>query len=120
MSYLRLAGVAAGLLALITAFFFGRSTGIDHERTRNLATLEKARAAIERARERIDDVNLGAAIAASQQQQETRTIYERATTVIERPVYRSVCVDADGGGLLDRARTNANRGLAGEPTGPTP
>lgn len=56
------------------------------------------------------------------QQIETREVYHEALKIVDRPIYRSVCVDADGSGLLDRARANADRPLAGEPadgaTGP--
>ncbi|ATI81466.1 hypothetical protein [Sphingobium yanoikuyae] len=37
-----------------------------------------------------------------------REIYHESQKVIEKPVYRSVCIDADGVGLLDRAAATAN------------
>ncbi|WP_333701174.1 hypothetical protein [Sphingobium yanoikuyae] len=40
-----------------------------------------------------------------------REIYHESQKVIERPVYRNVCLDADGVRLLDRAAATAN----GEP-----
>ncbi len=40
-----------------------------------------------------------------------REIYHESQKVIDRPVYRNVCLDADGVGLLDRAAATAN----GEP-----
>lgn len=40
-----------------------------------------------------------------------REIYHESQKVIDRPVYRTVCLDADGVGLLDRAAATAN----GEP-----
>ena len=47
-----------------------------------------------------------------------REIYHESQKVIERPVYSSVCVDADGVGLLDRAAATANSedlwGIAGD------
>lgn len=40
-----------------------------------------------------------------------REIYHESQKIIDRPVYRNVCLDADGVGLLDRAAATAN----GEP-----
>lgn len=51
-------------------------------------------------------------------QTNVREIYHESQKVIERPVYRNVCIDADGVGLLDRAAATANAddlwGVAGD------
>lgn len=116
--------IAGGALLVIAAlggaYLQGRADGRHGEQAKAIKALERARVALEKGRIRVDAVNGLAAAAQVAQQQETRTIYERATTVIERPIYRNVCVDADGGGLLDRARANANRGIAGESAGAAP
>lgn len=41
-------------------------------------------------------------------QSSVREIYHETQKVIDRPIYRTVCVDADGVGLLDRAAGTAN------------
>lgn len=49
-----------------------------------------------------------AATAETARQQKVRSIARETHRIIERPVYRSRCVDADGVGLLDRAAATAN------------
>jgi hypothetical protein len=114
-----LIGAAGGLALLIAAFLFGRSTGIDHQKAVYAKAEAKAVAAMEKGRRAIDTVSGQLAEAQRDQSIETREIYHEATKIIERPVYRNICVDADGVRLLDRARANANRSFIGEPAGNT-
>lgn len=67
----------------------------------------------ERVRGVIDAQAVAIQQARQQQDTETRIIHDETTRIIERPVYRSICVDADGVRLLDRAVASANR----EPSG---
>ena len=112
--------------ALAGAALIGAHLWIDHRGYRRGAAEVEARdaraaARIEAARGRLvaafDRVAGAHAVAARGQQIETREIYHEAIRIIDRPVYRAVCIDADGAGLLDRARASADRGLAGEPSG---
>lgn len=48
----------------------------------------------------------------------TRTVYVHLDKIIDRPVYRSVCLDADGLRLLNSAIRRADD--TGEPKGPLP
>lgn len=104
-------GAAVGLGLLIGAFFFGRSTGIDHQKAVYAKAEAKAIAAMEKGRQAIETVSGQLATARRDQDTETRTIYHEATRIIERQSV-AVCIDAGGIGLLDRARANANRTLA--------
>lgn len=104
-------GALAGLGLLIGAFFFGRSTGIDHQKAVYAKAEAKAVAAMEKGRLAIETVSSRLSEARRDQDTETRTIYHEATRIIERQSV-AVCVDAAGVGLLDRARANANRTLA--------
>jgi len=107
-------GAAVGLGLLIGAFFFGRSTGIDHQKAIYAKAAAKAVAAMAKAQKAIDTVSGQLAEARRDQDTETRTIYHEATRIIERQSV-AVCVDAAGVGLFDRARANANRTVASLP-----
>lgn len=98
----------AGLAALIGAFFFGRSTGIDHERARNLAALEKGRKAIEQSIAQVQAVDRARVEQEGQRQTIVREIYREVPKILDRPVYRNVCVDADGVRIIRRAVAAAN------------
>ena len=115
MTPIRWAGAVGGLLLLIAAFAFGRSTGIDHERARAAKQAARMAETARRMAAAADRVNGAAAIALRDQATEQRDIQHETIRIIDRPIYRSSCIDADGVGLLDRARAASNRGLAGEP-----
>ncbi len=118
MTQVRLLIGIAGLLALIGAFFYGRSVGVDHQRAIQAKSVARAVEIMTRARDAMDNVSGYVAVAQVAQGQETRTIYETATQYVAgRTVYRNQCIDADGGILLDRAVANANREPAGTPAG---
>lgn len=96
------------------AFFYGRSTGIDHQLAINAKVMSKASAAIEKGRKAIDVLNGRVTEARNAQTTESDTIRHDAAPIILRPIYRTPCIDADGVRLLDRAVANANRGLASQ------
>lgn len=113
MSYLRL-GLGIGvLLALIGAFFYGQHVGYtecenDH--------LKAAAAAQEKREQQIAQAQANDAKAAEADvQRETivREITREVPKVIDRPIYRNVCVDADGVRLIERAVEAANGGAPG-------
>ncbi|MDZ7894161.1 MAG: hypothetical protein U5M50_03885 [Sphingobium sp.] len=115
MTPLRWAGAVGGLLLLIAAFAFGRSTGIDHERARAAKQAARMAEAARRMAAAADRINGQVSVARRDQAIEQRDIQNEAIRIVERPIYRSSCIDGDGVGLLDRAQRAANRGLAGEP-----
>lgn len=112
MTYLRM-GIALGvLLALIGAFFYGQSVGKAKCEVAYARKADKARAKRD---ETIRDAQLQDAIsAAANVERETivREITREVPKIIDRPVYRNVCVDADGVQLIERAVKAANGGGA--------
>ena len=115
--YTLLGGAVIGLAALIGAFFYGRSTGIDHQQAIDARAMRKAIVAIDKGRKAIDVLNVRVTEARNAQSTESDTIRHDAAPIILRPIYQSNCTDGDAGKLLDRAAANANRGLAGQPSG---
>lgn len=112
MSYLKL-GLAIGfLLALMGAFFYGQNVGKSKCERAHLA----AQAAADRKREKqiVVAQDQDARLAEQDVQRETivREITREVPKIIERPVYRNVCVDADGVRLIERAVDAANGGAA--------
>jgi len=107
-------GGAAVLLASLTAshgcvYFKGRAAGAASVEAKYDKALAKARAALAKGQAKIDSLESATATARATQDQESRSITHETLRIVERPVYRTVCVDADGVGLLDRAAANANR-----------
>lgn len=115
-------GAALGALALIAgAFFYGRHVGYDEC---DAAHLKAAAVAQDKREKQIGQAQTGDAKAAEADvQRETivREITREVPKVIDHPVYRNVCVDADGVRLIARAVEAANGGAtgsrsAGDPT----
>ena len=110
MSYLRLGAAVGALLLLMGAFFFGRHAGYTEcENDR----LKAAAAAQEQREEQIGQAQANDAKAAEadvQRQTIVREITREVPRIIDRPVYRNVCVDADGVRLIGRAVEAANGG----------
>lgn len=111
--WLRIGFAVGALLLVVGAFFFGRHVGYtecdnDH--------LKAAAAAQEKREKQISQAQAGDAKAAEADvQRETivREITREVPKVIDRPVYRNVCVDADGVRLIARAVEAANGGAPG-------
>lgn len=98
-----------GAIALLAgAYVFGRADGRAIERDKQAAV--KAATEAERAKraDRVEQIAGAAQQASTTRQENVREIYRESHTVTERPVYRNVCVDADGMRLLDRAAAAAN------------
>jgi hypothetical protein len=105
--------LAAGALALSVAsgiggYFHGLETGEARERADNQRAIDKANAARDRLRELIEQAALKHLQAEQTRQSTSREIIRDSQKILERPVYRNQCVDADGVRLLDRAAANAN------------
>ncbi len=108
MTYLRM-GLAIGvLLALMGAFFYGQSIGKAKCEVAYDRAADKARAQRE--------VTIGAAQqqdaigAAANIERETivREITREVPKIIDRPVYRNICVDSGGVALISKAVDAAN------------
>ncbi len=112
----RIAGELAAAVAIGGgSYALGDSAGANRVLARHAIAAARIAAAVDRIRTAPDRIAGAAAGARTEQVTTERTIYRDAIKIIDRPVYRSVCIDADGVQLLDRAHASANRGLTGEP-----
>ncbi|MDC7808784.1 hypothetical protein [Sphingomonas koreensis] len=121
--WLALIAGAVAVALLAGAYVYGRGDGAAIERDKQ-AAVEKATRELRQQREQLVD-QLGGAAAALQveRQANVREIIRESRTITERPVYRNVCVDADGVQLLDRSAAAANGadpGVAAAGTGEGP
>lgn len=108
-AWLALAGAVALIGSHGWAYMKGRGAGASSVQAKYERAAAKAVKAMKSAQAGIDRIGAIGAQAAAEQDQENRSIYRETLRIIERPVYRTVCVDADGVGLLDRAAANAAR-----------
>ena len=110
-----LVAVIAAIALLAGAYAFGRSDGSAIERDAQ-AKVDAATSKLREERQQLVDQLAGAAAA-----QETkafgqmRELVRESHTIVERPVYRNLCVDADGVRILDAAAALANGDDPGEP-----
>ena len=110
-------GVSALLGASVWLDHRGYARGIAHVEARDARAAARIEAARVRLVARLDTLE-GALAAARQRQDESFTEIRHAVApIILRPIYRAACIDADGVGLLDRARAAADGDAAGEPAG---
>lgn len=113
MSYARIAAAVGALLLVVGAFFYGRHVGYTECENDHL----KAAAAAQEKREKqivtAQAADTKAAEADVQRETIVREITREVPKVIDRPVYRNVCVDADGMRLIERAVEAANGGAPG-------
>ena len=118
-----LAIVGGALLAvslLIGAYISGRADGQNIEQGKQAALERAVRAETDLRASKIATGEAAAQTAEAQRQQSVREVYRETSTITERPVYRNVCIDADGMRALDRAAAIANGDDTGKPAGGTP
>jgi hypothetical protein len=112
-SHLALVGALAACLAGIGGFAYGTRVGIAQEEAAQKRADDAADAEREKLQGQIDAGAQAHQSAEYNRQAHVREIYHETQKVIERPIYRNVCIDADGIGLLDRAAAVANgKGLS--------
>lgn len=121
--------MAAALVACASGFggfLFGVDVGVAREqaaRKRADDEAEKVRASLQG---QIEASSQSAQSAEYDRQGKVREIIRESQKIVDRPVYRDICVDADGVGLLDRAAASANAddlwGVSGDtrPVAPSP
>jgi wobble nucleotide-excising tRNase len=117
LSHVILAGALTASAAGIGGFFYGASVGAAQEQAAQKRADDAARAERDRLQDQIDASTERSQAAEYARQTNVRKIYHESQKVIERPVYRNVCVDADGVGLLDRAAHVANGAGVARPAG---
>lgn len=110
-----------GAVAIMThgvAYLQGRDDGAAYVVAKHERASEKTLRALRRGERAIDELNGAHARARNHQDSENRSIRNAAKPLIARPIYTAACVDADGIGLLDRARATANSAIdTGESSG---
>ncbi|MBB6191516.1 hypothetical protein FHS51_001743 [Sphingobium wenxiniae] len=118
LSHVAMAGALAACAAGIGGYFHGVSMGVSQEQAAQKRADDAREAERQKLQGQIDASNERFQAGEYARQSAVREIYHESQKVIERPVYRNVCVDADGVGLLDRAAATANRddiwGIAGD------
>lgn len=110
--------IAARLVLLLALFVAGFAAGIKWHAGR-VAIAEQARQVNQRATERLQRQNTNTAAAVHEADKvqiraEFIPIREEVERVVEKPVYRDVCLDADGLRVIQSAVDRAN-GTAGQP-----
>lgn len=108
ISHLALAGALAACIAGIGGFAYGTRVGVAQEQAAQKRAEDAADAQRAMLQARIDAGAARHQSAEYARQANVREIFHETQKVIERPVYRNVCIDADGVGLLDRAADAAN------------
>lgn len=113
LSHLALAGALVACLTGIGGFAYGVQVGTAQEQAAERRADAKARAEQDTRQAQIDASAQQHQANEQTRQTKVREIYHESQKIIERPVYRTVCIDPDGVGLLDRAAAAANgEGLA--------
>ncbi|MEO7469417.1 MAG: hypothetical protein ABIV36_20605 [Sphingobium limneticum] len=107
-SYIVLAAALAACAAGMGGFLYGTGVGVAQEQAAQKRADDAHRAAVEKLQRQIDASTVRAQTAEYARQGNVREIYHESQKIVDRPVYRNVCVDADGVGLLDRAAATAN------------
>lgn len=114
LGHIALAGALASCVAGIGGFFYGTHIGAAQEQAAQKRANDAAEAVRAKLQGQIDASTERSQAAEYTRQANVREIYHESQKVVERPVYRNVCVDADGVSLLDRAADVANgAGVAG-------
>ena len=117
-SHLAMAAALAACAAGMGGFVYGVSVGVAQEQAAQKRANDAREAERKRLQGLIDASSETAQAKEYARQGSVREIYHESQKVIERPVYRNVCVDVDGVGLLDRAAATANSediwGVAGD------
>ncbi|QSR15616.1 hypothetical protein [Novosphingobium sp. KA1] len=108
LGHLALAGALASCAAGIGGFFYGTHVGAAQEQAARKRADDAAEAVRARLQGQIDASTERSQAAEYTRQASVREIYHESQKVVERPVYRNVCIDADGVGLLGRAADVAN------------
>jgi hypothetical protein len=108
LSHIALAGALAACLAGGTGYLHGMNVGEAREQAAQAREDKAIAAATRKLQGQLDAAGEQHAAAETARQGQVREIVRESKTIVERPVYRNVCVDADGVRLLDRAAAVAN------------
>lgn len=111
-----------GLVAAIGAYELGTVRGVASEKGAQARIALAKAEAIKPLQSKLDQATANHFAALNDRAAAFREIRHETQTILERPVYRNVCIDADGVRLLDRAADIANgradlAGTSGPPAG---
>ncbi len=107
-SHLIMAAALAACACGFGGFLFGIDVGISREQAAQKRADDAREAERQKSQAQIDASDQAAQSAEYARQGAVREIYHESQKIIERPVYRNLCVDRDGVSLLDRAAATAN------------
>jgi hypothetical protein len=107
-SHLVLATALAACAAGMGGFLYGTGVGVAQEQAAQKRAEDAHLAATEKLQGQIDASTVRAQTAEYARQGNVREIYHESQKIVDRPIYRNVCVDDNGVGLLDRAAATAN------------
>jgi hypothetical protein len=110
--YVALGGLLAFVAAVSGAFFEGKTVEAGAQAQTKLTALTDAIADGKAKSAKIDQLEAERQQLENFRQSAVREIYHETAKIIERPVYKTVCIDQDGVNLLDRAADVAS----GHPT----
>lgn len=108
VAHLALASALAACLTGIGGFAYGVKVGSAQEQAAERRADAAAQAERDERQSQIDASAQQHQANEQTRQTNVREIYHESQKIIERPVYRTVCIDSDGVGLLDRAAAAAN------------
>lgn len=117
-SHLAMAAALAACAAGVGSFFYGTRVGIAQEQAGQKRADDAREVERKKLQGQLDASTERAQAAEYARQGNVREIYNETQKIIEKPIYRNLCVDADGVGLLDRSAATANSedlwGIAGD------
>ncbi|MEN2746463.1 hypothetical protein [Sphingomonas sp. T9W2] len=116
---LALVGAIVAVALLATAYIAGRRDGRAIADGKQAAVERAVKAERDKREANVAAGDTAGAAKETDRQEKVRKVYRETNTVTERPVYRNVCVDADGVRLIDRATAIANGDDTGQPAGAT-
>lgn len=116
--YLAIVGAVVAVALLAAAYVAGRRDGRAIADGKQAAVEKAVKAERDKRETAVATTEAAGAAKETDRQEKVREIYRETNTVTERPVYRNLCVDADGVRLIERATAIANGVDPGAPPVP--
>ncbi|MDC7675382.1 hypothetical protein [Asticcacaulis machinosus] len=112
---LKTLGLCLGMVTLSfgAGYLEGSKDAYEKAELASARQAEAAMTSIRRQQALINILSRDAAIAETQRQTAVKEIHRETQRIIERPVYRTVCIDTDGLRILDQAADIANSKTTG-------
>lgn len=113
--YMLLGGAGLILVATTGAFFEGKHVAAGEFAQGQSTALAKAIQDGKDKGQKINELETERQNLENLRQSAVREIYHDTSKIIERPIYRNECIDADGVGVLDRSQALASGHIASDP-----